>query len=84
MFKLERVEVQSYTFGGYKIIAKKYETRYRWTWLMICEDCGQQINIRKLGSEYWVAKCNTCKIEYTITPGDVYKATETNLERIMG
>lgn len=81
--KIERVEVNTYHFGGFTLLAKKYQSRMKWTWLIICQDCGQQVNVRQLGSEYWVATCQACKVEYTITPATVYKATETNLEKVM-
>jgi hypothetical protein len=83
MYKQERVEVNTYKFAGFTLLAKKYQNRFKWTWLIVCQDCGQQVNVRQLGSEHWFAKCLTCKIEYTITPGVVYKAVETNLEKLM-
>lgn len=79
----ERVEVNSYNFAGFTLIAKKYPGRVKAVWVLVCQDCGQCIQVRKLGSEYWVARCVDCKIEYTITPSEVFKSVETSLERVM-
>lgn len=79
----ERVEVHSYNFAGVTLIAKRYPGRIKAVWVLICETCGQQLQVRKLGSEYWVSKCKDCKVEYTVTPTEVYRATENNLKRVM-
>lgn len=79
----ERVEIHSYVFGGFILIAKRYQSRYKPIWVMICQDCGQQLPVKKIGSCYWVAVCKDCKIEYTITPSEVFKGVELNLERVM-
>jgi len=83
MHKIERVETYPYHFGGYTVIAKKYVSHARWAWVLLCDTCGQTLPIRKLGSEYWVARCSTCAAEFTLTPGSVYKETETKLDLVM-
>lgn len=83
MTKKDRLEVHSYSFAGFKLIAKKHESRFRWIWVMICQDCAQELPVKKLGECYWVAICRDCKIEYTITPNEIFKAVETNTERVM-
>jgi hypothetical protein len=86
-FKFETIgTVEQYTwkFSDLIIVCRKPKSREYTIWYVVCQNCGTYIRVKRYGSKIWVAKCQKCKAEYTITPADYYVRKPVNFSRIIG
>lgn len=84
MLTRNQSDTYTYTFGELVVIAVKPWARHLTTWYVKCKGCGEKKMFRKLGRKMWVARCDTCALEYTVTPRDYYLRSEVDLRNIMG
>lgn len=76
-------EQHVYTFGELNILAKRPEKRALFSWFMKCTDCHQEIRFIHRHKKMWIAKCNSCKLEFTITPSEYYTRRNIDFSQIL-